>query len=207
MTKEKAVSRRVPDEQTASPEEVKTAFDALTRAETVALQKYASWRVIHIGVAAHSRTYHDLLSEAFEAIFTPDRRRWNKDRATFYTFLKGVIRSISSNWAAKHKRQQTFLDSEETTLTKAGVSSPLDEAPARPEDRDRAVLAAGIKRMLEDLVADHPARQQVLIGWELGMTRSEIQRECGITKQEYDAARQWIYRARRKLAAELNPDE
>ena len=66
-------SRRVPIASTASVEEVSSAFYGLRDEEQVALERYAEWRIIRIGVGANARTPDDLLQEVFGKDKSPCR--------------------------------------------------------------------------------------------------------------------------------------
>jgi DNA-directed RNA polymerase specialized sigma24 family protein len=199
-------SRRIPTDQRATAEEVAIAFNALTDEEQAALDRYARWRIIRIGLGAAGRTHEDLLQEVFEAIFDTQRRGWKKE-VNFYSFVKGVIRSTSSNWAAKNKRQRLRLTVGTTIRDECSAELWADTQAASFDDYHISVIAEDIKSKLEERVADHPVRREVLAGWKTGMNGLEIQRRSGITKSQYDAARQWIYRERKKLAAEVQRHE
>lgn len=202
MEEGQRISRSVSIDSGATSEEVCSAFQRLKADEHVALARYAEWRIIRIGIAARGRTADDLLQEVFESTFDTSRRHWNKDNVSFFNFVKGVIRSTSSNWAAKNKRQQIRLTAR-VTLYKDEFGEAYSRTDHTSDEHDIASLAENIKSKLEELVRGHRVRREVLAGWKSGMSGPGIQERCGITKQEYDAARQWIYRQRKRLAVEV----
>ncbi|SRR6266404_2904588 len=206
MEEGRRISRRVPIESCATAEEVCSAFYGLKDEEQIALERYAEWRIVRVGIAASGRTPDDLLQEAFESTFDTSRRHWNKDKVSFFNFVKGIIRSTSSNWAAKNKRQQIRLTTG-ATVYQHEFGEAYQRADDATDEPDISSLAENIKSELEELVAGHRVRREVLAGWKSGMSGPRIQERCGITKREYDAARQWIYRQRKRLAIEVQRHE
>src|SRR5438876_598459 len=133
--------RRVPDEHAATPDEIRTALDALGEADFVRLEKAARYRVRGLGRRASGRNHEDLLNEAIADTLDPEKRRWNR-QVSFVTHLLGALRSIASHWKEQFDADEPRLESEIVRTSEEGEPlSPLDLVGSDASDAERAVEA------------------------------------------------------------------
>ncbi|SRR6266496_1301444 len=113
MKRSQKSSRRVPDEEAASPNEVMAALDSLSRDECLRLERYAQSRVGSLGRGSLSCDASALLCEAIRATCEGERT-WHKTSVDFFGHLIGVIRSKSSHLHKKSASNKTYLESDVT---------------------------------------------------------------------------------------------
>ncbi|RME53451.1 MAG: hypothetical protein D6795_05360 [Deltaproteobacteria bacterium] len=197
---EKRASRRIPEAQAASDEEIRAAIERLTQGELLRLEKYARWRIRGLGRKAGGRTYEDLLAEAITATLSGDRR-WNKDAVDFFGHLKGAMRSISDNWSRKSGADEVFLDSELRPPTeRQDDSSAVGRTATSMPDGERLLGAHQMLRRIESLFHDDPLVLAILTHLREGASGPEIQRKLGISQKNFETAMKRMRRKVRKLA-------
>lgn len=192
MKKEKA-SQSIFEEKTASLDEVRAAIDALTPAELLRLEKYARWRVEHLGARSRGRNHEDLLQDALVTMLA-GKRHWKIAAVDFLGQLLGAIRSISTHWGEQFDADQV-LESEAMEMTpEGGEPNRLLGVPlADPECMEAAKQE--INR-IQRRFADDPLIHHILEGFRQGMRGREIQTIYGISEMEYKMA---VKRMRRAL--------
>ena len=192
-------SRRVPDELAATPDEVDAAIRALTSSELLKLKKYADDRADFLGPKAGGRTGDDLLQIAIVDILELTRR-WNKGKVMFAGFLKGAMRSISSNWARSYKETETAeLDTDLLRENEEGeLYSPLDTARDRDPDPEMQLSAKQTLKQIEALFADDEEAQMVLMAAQDGCTPPEVRELLDLSQTEYNTV---VTRIRRRSRA------
>ncbi len=91
------MKKRPPTEPTqATQEEIEEAIQALTQTQLIHLENISWFRHGTLGSRGAGRNESDILSDAIIAVLE-GRRKWIKDNCDFMTFLKGVMRSITSH--------------------------------------------------------------------------------------------------------------
>ncbi|RMD96100.1 MAG: hypothetical protein D6812_17735 [Deltaproteobacteria bacterium] len=196
---EKRASRRIPEAQAASDEEIREAIERLTEGELLRLEKYARWRIRGLGRKAGGRTHEDLLAEAITATLAGDRR-WRKDTVDFFGHLKGALRSISDNWSRKSGAEEIFLDSELLPATQTkDDTSPLGRTAAPQPDGERLLGAHQMLRQIENLFHDDPLLLAIITQLREGSNGPEIQRKLGISQKNFETAMKRMRRKVRKL--------
>lgn len=207
MKKQETQPSSNPESRVASTDEVNRALDALSERELVALKRYAAWRVGRVFVAAGGRTDEDLLHDAIVLALTGDRT-WDPSRADFKRFLRGAMWSISSGWAEMYRTQKTFLAEDLVAETEEGAKiDPTAQIPSKDPTPEEIAHAEQLKRMFDEMLGEDPLRREVLEAKMAGFSGAEIQEMLGITKQQYDAARQAIHRLGVKLVGNLGSYE
>ena len=144
---------RPPTESTpATQEEIEEAVRALTQTQLVHLESIAWFRHRALGPRGAGRNEGDILSDAIIAILE-GRRKWVKDNCDFMTFLKGVMRSMTS-----HIRKGKAVDAFDTI-----APNPVNEQddgedfveriPTQaPVDPERQLLARGLDKQTQGAV-------------------------------------------------------
>ena len=120
-----------------SLEQVQEAVCSLTEAENLKLKGYAHWRVFK-GLGYDEE---DLIQEALTA--TIEGRRVWREGIDFFQHLTFTIKSISTLWRNKRRREYS-----ESDLTEPGEESPLALA-ATSLDPERSLRA---KEVLEQIM-------------------------------------------------------
>lgn len=197
---EKKPSRRIPEEQAATPEEIREAIDVLRPAELLRLKKFAYFRVLGLGRASKGRNHEDLLEEAVTATLTGSRG-WNKS-VSFVQHLLGAIRSIASHWGEEFDPGEALLEAEVTSTTPEGEEySPLLNAPSTSPDGERVLVAKQEVEAIERLFAEDPQVLEIIGGLRAEMTGPEIQEALSLSKTEYETARRRMRRGIQRIAS------
>ena len=189
----KKPSRRVSEEVAATPDEIRVAIEALTSADWVRLQKYATNRIRMLGPKADGRDSEDLLQITLELILD-DTRRWDRTKVEFVPFMIGAMKSISSNWARGYKPEETLsleLDAEKTNEdgeTFRPIDYVEDENP-NPEQRlvDEEQLQADARlKMIDELFEGDEGAQMVIEAWRDGYDPPGVRTLWELSQNDYD---------------------
>ncbi len=196
---EKKPSRRIPEEQAATPEEIHGAIEALRPADLLRLKKFAYFRILGLGRASKGRNHEDLLGEALIATLAGSRR-WNKS-VSFVQHLLGAMRSISSHWVEEFDPGEAFLEAELTSTTPNGEKySPVLNAPSTSPDGERVLAAKQEVEAIERLFAEDPQVLEIIGGLRAEMTGPEIQEALNMSKTEYETAIRRMRRGIQRIA-------
>jgi hypothetical protein len=183
----------MPDETGANRDEIDQVFAALTDGELLKLKHFAAFRVRGLGRASCGRTWEDLLSEANLATLkgagkNGSGRRW-KGNVDLVTHLRGAMRSISSHWRRDFDEQEADLESElRTRIEEDDASSALDNTVSHCPSPERELAAREKWNLIVKRCQGDHAATQVLDGMSLELSASEIMRDYGLTKWEYQQA-------------------
>lgn len=199
-------SWRDMESHVAGPEEVRQAIKSLTKAELVRLNHYAQNRLARLGALSWAYTGDDLLQEAMLSMLEEGRRYWRPEVVSLSDFLRGTMRSISSNWARKSV-------SDGPAVPASHVARPSDEGDhpvnffdtvAAPGPNPEAELLNNEYQTpeqlvieIEKLVKDELIPSVVLDEMKVGKKGPEIMKALGITEKELRAAQLMIYRRAR----------
>jgi DNA-directed RNA polymerase specialized sigma24 family protein len=181
----KQISRRVPEELAAGPDEISEAIESLTDVQLLKLEKYARWRIRGLGQANDGRDYEDLMQEAITSTLTGPRQ-WNKS-VSFERHFIGAMRSISSHWREQFDPDSPQLESEVIRISQEGKETNLFlNALSTDPPAERALIARqDIEEIEKHFVEDREALD-VIGGWRSEMTGPEIQEVLGISKTAYE---------------------
>lgn len=206
--KQEKTSRRIPEEQAASLEQVEAAIESLTKDDSRRLEQYAKWRIRGIGRSRLGRTHEDLLQEAIRSTLSgaelnaPGDRRWKKVTVNFVRHLIEAMRSISSHWREQFDPNEAFSESEVIRVSPSGkVSNPVRDVPSSIPDSYRDIEAKVAIEYIERLVAGHSLASLIIDGLREGMTGPEIQGTLEISQKEYETAMKWLRRTVRADAS------
>lgn len=192
------------DTETANPDEVRSAVQALKFEELRRLDKYARWRIRGLGRASMGRTHEDLLQDAITATLGGNRH-WSKS-VDFVKHLREAMRSISTTWRKVFDPNEAHLASEVIEKTPEGrMKNPMDQV-CSPVLNPEQTLAMKEKLLdveekltwIEKLVADDPLASLIVEGLREGMTGPTIQDALGVSKTEYETKMKWLYRTARR---------
>lgn len=189
-------SRRVPDEEAASIDEVKAELDALSPDQCLRLERYAQSRLGSLGRGSLSCDASALLSEAIRATCEGDRR-WHKTSVDFFGHLIGVIRSKSSHLYKKSASNKTYLESDVIEEGQAG--SPVENSPSNSPNPEATLLANETVERIESAVGERPVAWVIMEALRDQMNRAEIMREFQISETEYDTNLRWLRRTVHKI--------
>jgi hypothetical protein len=205
-------SRRIPEEQAASLEEIEVAISALTKDQLHRLRAFAHWRVERLGRASLGRSEEDLLQEAVKSICigansATNGRRWNKDAVDFFGFLIGVIKSISSHWREQFDDDEAWLESDVICKNSDGVEqNPMLNVTSPANDGRRATWARHYVEHIEKIISVRPLAALILEGMKDCMTGPEIKDALNLSKKDYETEMKWIRRTVRADARRENTD-
>ena len=164
------------------------AVAALSDADFVRLRGFAAWKVRGLGVAGFGLDPEDVIQEAVLRTLDGDRT-WRKNAVGLLDHLMGVISSLTSHWAEKVARRAP-------TVTAADLPRPddsddeddpleaLGNGLATPE---REVAAKEMLEQVEGLFGDDEMVSLVMLGMREEMKGPEIQKDLGISENEYEA--------------------
>jgi len=178
-----------------SLEQVQEAVCSLTEAENLKLKGYAQSRVWKLRLKGHGYDEEDLFQEALTA--TIEGRRVWREVIDFFQHLTFTIKSISTLWCNKRKREYS-----ESDLTEPGEESPLEQA-ATSLDPERSLRAKEVLEQIMKLFAGDLEALQVIELLGLKYTAKEIQEELAMSPLEVAAT---IKRIKRRLQKILELD-
>ena len=187
-------SRRVPEERAATPEQVRAALDALTEADWLRVEAFASWRVRGLGRRAAGRAQKDLVHEAVLATLD-GTRSWDHDKVDFLGYLIGAMRSISDNWGRRFKETEPVLEAD--LARDASSQSALDRVPAAHASPEEQLEVDEQREAIRRLFADDPVVTLIIDEIEEGAKFTEIRERHGIAENDLSAA---LKRVRRRIA-------
>lgn len=206
--KQEKTSRRIPEEQAASLEEIEAAIESLTKEDSRRLEQFAKWRIRGINRSRSGRNHEDLLQEAIRATLSgveldaPNDRRWKKGTVNFVRHLIGAMRSISSHWREQFDPDEAFSESEVIRVSPDGkVTNPVRDVASSVPGINRVIEAKAAVEHIERLVAGHSLSSLIIDGLREGMTGPEIQRVLEISQKEYETAMKWLRRTVRADAS------
>jgi DNA-directed RNA polymerase specialized sigma24 family protein len=194
MRRSQQSSRRVPEEEAATPNEVMAALNSLSHAECLRLQRYAQSRVGGLGRGTLSSDASALLSEAVRATCEGERS-WHKTSVDFFGHLIGVIRSKSSHLYKKSASNKTYLESD--VIDESG--SPVENSPSQAPNQEATLLATEAVERIERAVGERPVPWLILEARRDGMNRAEIMKEFQLSGTEYDSNLRWLKRTVAKI--------
>ncbi len=190
------MSPRVPLDEAASAVEVKEAYEALSAAERVKISKYLSVRTLVAGCSKE-----ELLNEVLSRVLDPEGRtfddvrqgrRWRKGEIPFFIFLRGVIKSVSSNMATERELEQAELSPEGTEV------GEWTENRRNLSLERRAVLNEAMAELRSNF-KDEPVSLDIIEGLEEGMKREDVIQVLDLDGLEYDRRVKQIRRRAKKL--------
>ncbi len=202
------VSRRVPEEKAATPDEIRRAIEALTEAEAQRIDRFAKNRARklgHIGRAL-DLTEVALLGEAVTSLLE-GTRRWNRENVDLPGFLIGAMRSIANNMARTYDPiSEPVLQSD---LTRSHGAEPgltaFDTAASTGLNPEDTLLVASEQASAEKFVAEierlfvgDQDALDVLDGWRAEMTGPEIRQALGFGETQWNTT---VRRIRRTIKA------
>lgn len=164
-----------PDEP-ATDAEIVSAIQALGPADLVRLGKVASFRARALAGAGLGQSGDDLLQEAIKRTLTGDRH-WRKS-IPFVTHLIATMRSIAHH--ALEKLQGAVVVS---TGSEDAQNLPTLSLAADPE---RVVAARERLQQIREQFEDDDEVTLVLEGLAAGMKGIDVQRDLGLTAQQYE---------------------
>lgn len=190
------MSPRVPLDEAASAVEVKEAYEALSAAERVKISKYLSVRACIAGCSKE-----ELLNEVLSRILDPEGRtfdddrqgrRWRKGEIPFFIFLRGAIRSVSSNMATEREQEQAELSPDGTEI------GEWTENRRNLSLGNRAVLNEAMSELRAHF-KNFPLSLDIIEGLEEGMKREDLLQVLDLDDLEYDRRVKQIRRRAKKL--------
>jgi hypothetical protein len=204
MERSQKSSRRVPEEQAATFEEVERAIEGLSDDEERRLLLKARTRVSVIGRAALRRDEEDLLQEAITATLDGTRRgdgrRWNKN-VSFFQHLVGAMRSISSHWLEALDEQEASLESDLQRQDEEGnIINPMLNVRAPTPNAERELIAKEQVARVREVVAPRDLAVLIVDGMREEMNGPEIKDLLEISQTQYETEMKWIRRSLRSDA-------
>lgn len=163
-----------------------SGLDALAPADLLRLRKKSAYRAAGTGMEGD-----DLLNEAIQRTLEEDGRNCPAD-VSVAVYLDNAMRSIADGEREKYARRTPVGDGhdEKSPVGKLadGNPSPVDGA------LDRIELERVVRR-IQDIFADDPQAQAIVIGDMEGWSREEIREMEPMEDKQYTAARRRVRRA------------
>jgi hypothetical protein len=135
-------TRRVPEEQAATPDEIREAVDSLSKADWYRLRKFAEYYIFLLSDKAGDRGGSDLLNEAFKRLLERSRK-WDKTKVDFMGFLFGAMESIADSWQRKKvtPTEAPILASSLVTNNEEGeLSDPAEQFQSANVNQDQMFM-------------------------------------------------------------------
>jgi hypothetical protein len=205
-------SRRIPEEQAASLEEIEIAISDLTENQLRRLMAFARRRIERLGRASLGRSGEDLLQEAMNSICigansATEGRRWNKDTVDFFGFLIGAIRSVSSHWLEQFDDDEAWLETDVISRNPdGGEHNPMLNVTSPANDGRRATWAKHYVEHIEKIISERPLAALILEGMKDRMTGPEIREALDLSQKDYETEMKWIRRTVRADARREKTD-
>ena len=195
------MKKRPPAEPTlATQEEIEEAIQALTQTQLIHLENISWFRHRTLGLRRAGRNEGDILSDAIIAVLE-GRRKWIKDNCDFMTFLKGVMRSITSHIRAG-KMVDTFDVIAPNPVNKQDHAEDFVEqiSTQAPIDPEQQLLARDLDKQIREKFTNDTVVLLVYEAFLEKMKPADIRSCLDITENEYNAAAKRLRRAVRPFA-------
>jgi len=187
-------SRRIPEEKSATQEEIVAAVDALTPEELSRLRGFARWRWAGMGRSGQVQEWEDLLRKAIAATYE-GRRRWNKDAVRFSQHLIGVITSVSSHERDQFDPKEAMLESDLVYTSAEGDEvNPLTAVASSQANPQRILEAKEKVEQIEVIANRNPLAWLIFDGFRSGMNGPEIRDALSLSQKDFDTAMKWLRR-------------
>lgn len=184
----------------ATHEEIEAAIQALTPPQLLRLKSFAWFSHRSLGSRGAGRNEGDLLSDAIIATLD-GRRRWVKDRCDFPTFLRGVMRSMTSHVGAGKATDAFDAIASRPASNHDEAEDFVERIPTpAPVDAERQLLARDLDRQIRERFANDIVVLLVYDAFQDKMRPVDIRSCLDITENEYNAAAKRLRRAVRGLA-------
>lgn len=198
-------SRRIPESQAATEEEIVAAIEDLTPEEENKLLLNARTRISVIGKAALGRNEEDLFNEAITAtlggVQGQKGRRWNKSNVTFFQHLVGAMKSISSHWLEALDEEEADLETDLHRVSDEGENfSPMLNFASNVPSIEREIIAREQVERLENLVRDRTLAALILGGMRDKMNGTTIKELLELSQTQLETEKKWIFRVAREDA-------
>jgi DNA-directed RNA polymerase specialized sigma24 family protein len=181
-----------PEAIAATPDQIREAYLALTKAELARLASFARWRFQALGRRRQARDPDELVMDAFLAILD-GTRTWYSSKAAFFVALIGAIRSQTYNVRTKAAKD-AFDDLKSIVDPADPEADPFDEFEAPPGGD-----SADLEQLIKERFADDPEAALVLEARLDGKDPSEIRESLGLSQKEYETTVKRIRRAVKRL--------
>lgn len=183
----------------ATHEEIEAAIQALTQPQLLRLQSFAWFSHRALGSRGVGRNEGDLLSDAIIATLE-GRRKWIKDNCDFPTFLKGVMRSMTSHIGTGKVTDAFDAIAPRPASEHDDAEDLVEQIPTpAPVDPERQLLARDLDKDIRERFANDIVVLLVYDAFLDKMKPADIQSCLDITENEYNAAAKRLRRAVRGL--------
>jgi DNA-directed RNA polymerase specialized sigma24 family protein len=169
----------VPEENGPSATQLEklAALNALKPEDHGKLLRYAGWIASKSSGRVNDSDGEDLYQEAIVRVLDERNiRKWYPQKVDFFTFMRGCIRSIASEFYKGAKETES-------------PDNLLD-----PTRHDAQTEAAIMIEKIRETLKDRPHAVEIFDLKRYGHTAKEIQERLGIREQVYAAAVKWIER-------------
>lgn|SRR5689334_6652826 len=190
-------AKGMSDERIATPEEVWSAVQSLTDADSTRLKAVAEALAFRLRSYVWGTGGADLLQEAVISVLQGNRK-WRPSRVDLVRLLVGAMRSIASNWKRKGElKQPPRLASDLITVDEHGEEVPTAvDAAADQRLNPEEVLLQGeaasrtqqLVSEIEEMFQEDVVASLVIEGLKTGMKGPEIMAKLEISRKEFDAA-------------------
>ena len=184
--------RRIPEEKSATHEELTAAINGITENERRKLNKAAAYRMRGLGPAALNRDFQDLFNETVLSFLKPDGRKWKKDEIDIVRTLNEAMRSVASNWWQEYKRKAAI----QTPLTIGRDDDPAEVLGNIPDSGESIQyrletdqLHAAMKVQLDEINEIVEKREKaalIVMSMGDGLDGPQIRAELELTVQQHD---------------------
>jgi DNA-directed RNA polymerase specialized sigma24 family protein len=174
-----------------SPDEVKTALDALTPKDIAVLSQAADFLCFINGLDQPDELLQEALTRALAG-----QRKCRRNLA-FVPFLYGSMRSIASAAAkaAKRSRIDPFADLEEAEEAEQLSADAVDLV-----DPERLAVARDALQKLNEIFKDDEEVLIVIESMASGLKGDELRKSLGLSKTEHDTIRKRMHRRSKPFA-------
>ena len=190
---------KVPEERAATPDEIRAAIAALSKADWYRLRTFADYYIFLLSDRAGERRGGDLLNEAFKRLLERSRK-WDKSKVGFLGFLYGAVESIADSWQRKKvsPTEAPVLASSLVTENDDGESSdPAEEFELKAADPAQVLVYKETLDQIDALFADDPEVRMVIEALSDGYDPPGIRELWGFSQKQYNAI---VVRMRRHIA-------
>lgn len=190
--------RKVPEERAATPDEIRAAIEALSKADWYRLRRFADYYIVLLGDKAGDRCGDDLLNEALMRLLHRSRK-WDKSKVGFLGFLYGAMESIANSWQRKKvspTEAPTLASSLVTENDDGELSDPAEEFQSTAADPVQMLAYEQTLSQIDALFADDPEVQMVIEALAERYDPPGIRELWGFSQKQYNAI---IVRMRRRI--------
>lgn len=196
------------DNDLATPDELRQAFESLSPEESYKLKKAATYFLFGSEYQSEDELFNETIMRAMRAAEGDKGRAWRKS-VNFMAFLITCMRGIANDSAESFQQTRVKRIEELATETNSGEEVLAGKGHRHPshedvvieleEAQERVAKARADAAVIENYFATDSQVSWLIMGYKDGLAPHEVREISEMTQTEYDTAKRRFRRGLDKL--------